>query len=285
MPLCDGKLIGKYRRLLIQHADLPEEAVRLAPGLRRLGELHAHRSLTDAEFAFWFVLLFTAERTRALTPRRTHEALAAKIGWLHNEDSAPPRALDTITNLNAFGMPGMVWQALGDWLHGRTPKVIENNRDDASTGSPLRLSKIAPDATEMLRYQATGARIVTIDLEAAIAGTPVAKTRDAFEFALHDLGHAYAFYLPEYKPEGQVRFFHLLQNDLPRLQGLAKADTKFAADLEYCMADMNTHPEHLRQYLRGVIIEAFYRLRKIDASGLYSEVSLRQFLDGLASVS
>ncbi len=270
MPLIQGQLSGKYRRLLIAHHDLPAEAKRLAPGLRRLGELHTLSQLSDAEFAFWFVLLFTAERTRALTPRRTHEALAAKIGWLDNEDSPPPRALDTITNLNAFGMPGMVWQALSDWLHGR---------------NSLKLSQVPPSAQAMLATQAKGERIVTLDLDAAIDGRPVAETRDAFEFTLHDLGHAYAFFLPEYIPEGQTNFFSRLQTDLPTLQHLAAADHKFAADLEYCMADMNTHPEHLRQYLKGVIIEAFYRLRTIDASDLYSEVSLRQFLDGLASVS
>lgn len=270
MPLVQGRLSGKYRRLLIAHHDLPEEAVRLAPALTRLGELHGLSQLSDAEFAFWFVLLFTAERTRALTPRRTHEALAAKIGWLQkNEDSPPPRALDTITNLNAFGMPGMVWQALGAWLSGRTA---------------LRLSPTPPGARDMLATQATGARIVTIDLAAAIAGLPVATTRDAFEFALHDLGHAYAFYLPEYLPEGQVRFFNLLQKDLPLLEPLASADDKFAADLEYCMADMNTHPEHLRQYLRGVIIEAFYRKRKVGLAEEYSEEALANLLASVRSV-
>ena len=270
MPLVQGPLSGKYRRLLIAHHDLPEEAVGLAPALTRLGELHGLSQLSDAEFAFWFVLLFTAERVRSLTPKRTHAALAAKLGWLQNEDSPPPRALDTITNLNAFGMPGMVWQALGAWLSGRTA---------------LRLSPTPPGAREMLATQATGARIVTIDLAAAIAGLPVATTRDAFEFALHDLGHAYAFYLPEYLPEGQVRFFNLLQKDLPLLEPLASADDKFAADLEYCMADMNTHPEHLRQYLRGVIIEAYYRLRKVNVSDSYNETALEYFLAGLGSVS
>jgi hypothetical protein len=270
MPLIQGHLSGKYRRLLIAHQDLPQEAARLTPALRRLGRLHEIGRLADAEFGFWFVLLFTAERVRDLTPKRTHAALATKLGWLQNEDTPPPRALDTISNLNAFGMPGMVWQALGDWMHGRTA---------------LRLHHSPPSAKEMLAIQADGARIVTIDLAAAIAGGPVASTRDAFEFALHDLGHAYAFYLPEYEPDGQVRFFNLLQKDLPLLEPLANADVKFAADLEYCMADMNTHPEHLRQYLRGVIIEAFFRLRKSGKDAEYSEEAMAQLLGRLSCVN
>lgn len=277
MPLSDGKLIGKYRRLLIQHEDLPAEAARLAPQLTRLGDLYASGKLSDAEYTFWFVLLFTHERCRHLRPSRPQTILAAKLEWLRNEDSPPPRAQSAIANLNAFGMPGMVWQILGDWLHGRLSA-------DKSTGSPLRLSQAPHSPRDMLATQATGARIVTVDLAAAIAGKPVGSTRDAFEFVLHDLGHAYAFYLPEYDPGGQVRFFHLLQNDLPHLQNLAQTDTKFEADLEYCMADMNTHPEHLRQYLRGVIIEAFYRLRKNDNAQAYSEPRLADYLARLSCV-
>ncbi len=269
MPLTDGQLSGKYRRLLIAHDQLPAEAARLAPRLRRLGDLHKAGSLSAAEFAFWFVLLFTHERTQKLRVSRAQGALAAKLDWLHNEDVPPPRAMDAILNLNAFGMPGLVWQALGDWLTG---------------GLPLRLTTQPPTAHEMLRCQAEGARIVTLDLEAAIAGRPVAATRDAFEFTLHDLGHAYAFYLPAYQPQAQAQFFARLQNDLANLQALAAADTKFSADLEYCMADMNTHPEHLRQYLRGVIVEAFYRLRKTANGAEYSEADLSEYLTRLSCV-
>jgi len=68
------------------------------------------------------------------------------------------------------------------------------------------------------------------------------------------------------------------------LDGLSSADAKFAADLEYCMSDMNSHPEHLRQYLRGVIVEAFYRLRKNDTQGQYSEEELSRFLAGVGAV-
>ncbi len=269
MPLTDGQLTGTYRRLLIAHDELPTEAARLAPRLRLLGHLHKAGSLSDAEFAFWFVLLFTHERTQKLRVSRAQGVLAAKLDWLNNEDVPPPRAMDAILKLNAFGMPGLFWQALSDWLQGKLP---------------LRLTSSPPTAHQMLHCQAEGARIVTLDLDAAIAGKPVAATRDAFEFTLHDLGHAYSFYLPAYQPQAQVQFFNRLQHDLTKLESLAAADTKFAADLEYCMADMNTHPEHLRQYLRGVIVEAFYRLRKSASPAEYSEAGLAEYLTTLCCV-
>jgi hypothetical protein len=89
--------------------------------------------------------------------------------------------------------------------------------------------------------------------------------RDAFEFALHDLGHAHAFFKADYQPQGQVGFFKQLITDLDTLAPYAEADNKFAADLAYCMADMNSHPEHLRQYLQGIVVESFLRRRRPES--------------------
>lgn len=144
------------------------------------------------------------------------------------------------------GLPGMIPTILADWRTGK---------------ADLRLTNQTVSPREMLRAQAQGWRYVTVSFEHALAGEPIEGTRDAFEFALHDLGHAYAFFKADYHPQGQVAFFAELLSDLDTLAPYAESDTKFAADLEYCMADMNSHPEHLRQYLQGVIVELFLRRR------------------------
>lgn len=144
------------------------------------------------------------------------------------------------------GLPGMIPKILEDWREGK---------------ADLRLAAKPVPAKTMLEAQASGWRYVTVDLEAALAGESVEGDRDAFEFALHDLGHAYAFFKADYHPQGQVTFFRELITDLGALTPYAESDTKFAADLEYCMSDMNSHPEHLRQYLQGVIVEMFLRRR------------------------
>jgi len=51
----------------------------------------------------------------------------------------------------------------------------------------------------------------------------------------------------------------LLRPNLQLVNAPVTPKEMLAADLEHCMGDMNSHPEHLRQYLRGVIVEAFYR--------------------------
>lgn len=158
------------------------------------------------------------------------------------------------------GMPGMIDTILAAW---------QDNAVD------LRLSPHPVSALAMLKAQAEGWRYVTVSFEHALAGQLIEGTRDAFEFALHDLGHAYAFFKADYNPPGQQAFFADLLTDLPLLAPLAESDTKFASDLEYGMSDMNSHPQHLRQYLQGVVVEAYLR------KPWYDEAELQQLLDNL----
>jgi hypothetical protein len=151
------------------------------------------------------------------------------------------------------GLPGMIPKILEDWREGK---------------ADLRLAAKPVSPRAMLEAQAAGWRYVTVDLEAALAGESVEGDRDAFEFALHDLGHAYAFFKADYQPREQTEFFKALLTDLDTLAPYAEADDKFAQDLEYCMADMNSHPQHLRQYLRGVLIESLLRREIFDENEL-----------------
>lgn len=166
------------------------------------------------------------------------------------------------------GLPGMIPTILADWQKGRARLLLTNR--------PV-------SATEMLQAQAEGWRYVTVSFEHALAGEPIEGTRDAFEFALHDLGHAYAFFKTDYNPQGQTAFFGELMTDMPALAPFAQANAKFAADLEYCMSDMNSHPEHLRQYLQGVIVEMFLRERS-DENEAENEAALRSLLESLNSL-
>lgn len=220
MPLVDGRLIGKYRGLLIDHAQLPAEAAGLAPALQLLRESHDQGNLSDAEFSRDFVLLFAKQRASKFSTTQIR------------------------------GMPGMIFAILNDWCAGNVNLVLASH--------PV-------SALKMLQAQAEGRRYVTVDIQAAIRGEVTDGARDAFEFALHDLGHAYAFFKHDYDPRGQVDFFAQLSRDLPQLRELATTDAKFSADLEYCMADMNSHPQHLRQYLQGVIVEHCLRSGKGEA--------------------
>lgn len=266
MPLVNGELQGKYRKLLIPFSELSREAASLAPSLGQLVQLRQNDGLSDAEFTTWFTLLFAASRAPVNTKR------FARLLQLFGKDAAPRETEfgNAVKDLQIAGMPGMILVILSEWLSGR---------------ADLRRSNGTVTAQQMLAAQARGWRYVTVDIEAALAGRPVGGTRDAFEFVLHDLSHAYTFFQPYYDPQGQADFFAKLSKDVPALSPLAEVDTKFAADLEYCMADMNSHPEHLRQYLRGVIVEMFLRQRAADQADAYGEARLAGLLPQLSCLA
>ena len=273
MPGLGGVLTGKYRKLLIPHNELSAETVDLHKPLQTLQNAQRAGQLTDAEFTAFFVLLFAARRAYGSewhTNRRANKLLGL-LSWMDNGTKpATETLLATLAKLQIPGMPGMIFSVLCDWLKGEID---------------LRLVENPTSAADMLAAQAEGWRYITVDIDSALRGATIEDKRDAFEFTLHDLGHAWAFFKSEYDPAGQVSFFQLLQDDLPMLAPLVAADEKFAADLEYCMSDMNSHSEHLRQYLRGVIIEAYYRQRKTGNSAEgYSEVALADLLVSLNSL-
>ena len=270
MPFESGKPFGKYHKLLIPLVDLKAEAKLLVRPLQRA---HAARYLTDAEYTAYFVLLFSYQRVfgseiAARRTSRTRALVENLVGWLGRDNAVKPSELSLVLDsLQLKGVPRMIWQVLSRWLRGEIR---------------LQLTSQPVTGAEMLSAMAAGFRYVTLDMDAALNGDPVAQTRDAFEFVLHDLGHAHAFFKKEYDPDGQVLFFRRLQDDMPTFEKYQRGDVQFAAALDYCLSDMNSHPMHLRQYIQGVIIELFLRMRRTSIAlaepNTWSEQRMHEFL-------
>ena len=106
---------------------------------------------------------------------------------------------------------------------------------------------------------------VSRELSARLPGLAVLNKSDAFAFFRHDLEHAYKFYHSPALYTGQCAFFARLETAFDR--GVFAPyfdDAEFVTRFHYLMSDMNTHPEHSRQYLRAILIE-FYRRRERKA--------------------
>lgn len=105
-----------------------------------------------------------------------------------------------------------------------------------------------PTPREMLEVQCQGRRIVTLLLKPEQQFTPIGRHAGAYEFLLHDLEHAHKFFGGEF--HGQVRFFRLLRKALDHglLQDL------LGPQLDYLMADMNSHPVHMLKYLKAIAL-------------------------------
>jgi hypothetical protein len=186
---------------------------------------------------------FAARRSRGDRRLDTEECLALLDGPADGE--VRERLLDCFERYQFHGISAGVPVVLAQWLRGAWPLVL---REDI------------PSPLEVLRLQAAGTRAVTALTAYERLSAPVLHKPDAFAFFVHDLEHAYKFFFSPELHAGQRAFFTRLAAACD--QGVFAPyldDADFVERLHYLMSDMNTHPEHSRQYLHAILVEAHLR--------------------------
>ena len=223
---------------------------------RRAGEFD------DAVFAALYFLYWqiTTHGEQFASRKCRHDPRPDMAMWLagmETRDGETLRAqlLDRVGRYQFRGVIANVPVALGQWLRGAWPLVL---REDI------------PSPREVLRMQARGARPVTVLTGYPRLLRPVLNKSDAFAFFLHDLEHAYKFFHAPELHAAQRAFFTVLDGAIDR--GVYTPhfdDAEFVGKFHYLMSDMNTHPEHSRQYLRAILVEFYLRReRKAPAQAL-----------------
>jgi len=228
----------------------PELLTRL-PGLAarwRAGEIDA-AEFASLYFIHWQIATHGqafASRKRKQDPRPDAAEWLAMIAASQG-GTRRARLLDWLERYQFRGVIGNVTVALVQWLRGAWPLIL---REDI------------PSPRDILRWQARGTRAVTLITAWPRAREPVLNKSDAFAFFQHDLEHAYKFYHSPALYAGQCGFFARLEAAFDRgVFAPYFGDAEFVIRFHYLMSDMNTHPEHSRQYLRAILIE-FYRRRE-----------------------
>lgn len=120
---------------------------------------------------------------------------------------------------------------------------------------PLIITKKIPTPQELLQLQINGKRIITINEDHNSWPNNLYSGRDFLGFVLHDLIHAdHFFYNPQHR-DGQLGFFKFIQNMLSDegLTLLLQAEP-FKTGFEYIISDMNSHPVHLFQTLKALLV-------------------------------
>ncbi len=234
--------------------DVSQELLTRLPGLAvrwRAGEFDA------AVFAaLYFLHWQIATHGQAFASRKhKRDPRPDAVEWLAVLETAEAESrrvplLDWLERYQFRGVIGNVPVALVQWLRGAWPLIL---REDI------------PKPLDVLRMQARGTRAVTLITAWPRAREPVLSKSDAFAFFRHDLEHAYKFYHSPSLYAGQCGFFARLETAFDR--GVFAPyfdDAEFVTRFHYLMSDMNTPPEHSRQYLRAILIE-FYRRRERKA--------------------
>lgn len=119
---------------------------------------------------------------------------------------------------------------------------------------PLIITEKTPSPKELLKIQISGQRVITINEDCELWPTNYYSGRDFLGFILHDLIHADHFFLDPEHRDGQLGFFHFIENILNDeiLNKLLFLDS-FKTGFEYIISDMNSHPVHLFQTLHALL--------------------------------
>ncbi|MFN7262681.1 MAG: hypothetical protein ACK5RO_00460 [Pseudobdellovibrionaceae bacterium] len=115
---------------------------------------------------------------------------------------------------------------------------------------PLELWPLIPTAEQVLDLQTQGRRCVSL-LAEEWGDFPLGE-RDVFSFLIHDLIHADHFFREPSLRQAQMNFAQQMQALLQHPVILSKRkNEKWNSQIEYLVADMNTHPLHLMKTLKS----------------------------------
>ncbi len=239
--------------------------------------------ITEAQFVGLYILIYQLTRTPKNSLQGIQKKLANKnkqtslIDFLKSKNMISlimffsrienPHILDLslieIFDLNFKGLPQKMNKAMQFWLEDKWP---------------IKLLFYIPSARRLLEMQKKGSRCVTVLTSRESLSSFVLDKRDCLSFVIHDLEHAVNFYEDESLKNGQIGFYHFVDQLLKEkwISELLEKnpDNEFHHLLDYVIADMNAYSVHLVQYLYGI-------LKKFNTSKESCEKNWNSFLEQL----
>lgn len=263
---------GRFRKQMIDQDKLPLEARSLSRAFVRLKELE----ISDPDKVSAALLIWSDLRQKnyalcglnqkeistnssQISSKNAHEissedleTVLKEINYeLTNEKNRAKTSgltfYDIATGFTFRSVPVAVNRALQGWYH---------------KNMNLNLFFHIPTPLEVLEMQLGSSRCVTLLTSESELSSFVMGERDPFGFLLHDLIHADKFFSNPTQMQGQLLFYHWIKQELAKgklkpLYQLLQTDEAphWVEDFEYLIADMNSHPQHLFQYLEAMFFK------------------------------
>lgn len=198
--------------------------------LLRLQQDHQNSILSEAEFCASLMLFFE--------PKLQNKKLFPNI-------STQSIIIQSLNDHHWIGHTDRIRRALIQWHMQKYP---------------LQLLSYVPTPFEILNFQAIGKRVVTVFTQVA-EWNQMWGPHNAWNFIAHDLIHADHFFENPVHQKGQVEFYQFVLRNWqhPEIQPLHAN-----AGFEYLISDMNSHPQHLFDTLKNLVIQNRKKTLQLD---------------------
>ncbi len=257
LPIKSSSRSGRFKKKLIPEAFLLGEATYIESSMEKVLEFHHQEKLSDVALTTIYLLLLLSHR---------HPGT-----WLGSLKSKPLPAGDLSFALKDLALLGLSFEpniekrlakysTLGDivahFALKSTPEAVNRALLQWSLGVyPLELMFRIPKPFEVLNQQKKGRRCVSVLTDPTIISKFILGERDALSFTMHDLIHADHFYFHNESYQGQLGFYGFLDFCLKEKHFDEHLKvTKFQAEFEYLIADMNAYAVHLLKCLKSALI-------------------------------
>ena len=283
---------GGYRPILVDESLLIQEAEKLETPLSLLKDkkLQETHFLSKQDMAAYYLIVYLNQRypncflesynpiitdntvkieesqaLRNLSINFKSKNVANKLEKLKTET-----LFELINNFSLHSVPYSARYALVNW-YAKSSKY--HNLE-------VFINEI-PSSECVLRMQADTKRCVSLICNKI--DRLVMNERDPLSFLLHDLVHAHKMYNNDYLMRGQIGFYRAIlkiyddKKGYELIQQLTANDKKFNDEFDYLISDMNSHPKHLFYYFKAILINAFKRKFKLEASEFLKDESMCEF--------
>lgn len=161
------------------------------------------------------------------------------LAW-PNKLTNDTRLTDFVSMVRIKAIPNCIFESIQQILSGNYPILFLDHE---------------PTATELLKIQCFGQRVITFNSN--YQNWPHLKygERDVLSFWLHDLVHAEHFFSQPELMTMQIGFYRYVNNSLKTglFQKAFQDSESFKSAFDYLISDMNSHPLHLLKTYRAIV--------------------------------
>ncbi|ASD63214.1 hypothetical protein [Bdellovibrio bacteriovorus] len=281
--------VGRFRHRLLEDEFLKNTSPLAHKCLQVFMRLWQSKSLSDAEIAAIYILVFSFLRrpkdflggphNKPLAHLPAHSRMSCQSFYeLLQKDL--PEDLRQAKSLLRFQRPDDLLTYFCSHSWRSIPLSVAQSLMAWESGLyPLRLLSYVPTPKEVLSMQTEGQRCVSMLQDLTEMQEFVEEGRDVLGFIVHDLIHADHFFADPAKARAQIEFSrHLLVVfGFREIQTMLQTDPVFKKEFEYLMSDMNSFPLHLLKTFKAVLLGYFKRREGLAMTAALPEASEAEF--------